>query len=87
MTFPGGSAWAMVKDLSEGYISPTQRTFARLTAPELKQVGFELDRKLREIRSQQPDLDDIQALQQRNRTILRITGARRILQTYLAQRR
>ena len=87
MTFPGGSAWAMVKDLTEGYISPTQATFKRLSPPELKQLGFELEKKLREIRALQPDLDDTSALQQRNRSILRINGARRMLQTYLSQRR
>jgi hypothetical protein len=87
MTFPGGSAWAMVKDLSEGYLSPTQATFKRLKPPELRQLGFEIDKKLRELRAQQPDLDDTQALQQRNRAILRVNGARTMLQAYLAQRR
>ena len=87
MTFPGGSAWAMVKDLADGYISPTQATFKRLKPAELRQLGFELDKKLRELRAQQPDLDDTQALQQRNRAILKVSGARRMLQAFLAQRR
>jgi len=80
MTFPGGSAWAMVRDLVGGYISPTANTFKRLKPAELTQLAMELERKLREIRGQTLDLDEIDALKLRNRQLLRLTAARRMLQ-------
>ena len=82
MTFPGGSAWSMVRDLADGYISPTVRTFARLKPAELGQVGMQLERKLRAIRGQSMDLDDIDGLKLRNRQLLRLTSARRMLQNH-----
>lgn len=80
MTFPGGSAWAMIRDLAGGYISPTTHTFVRLKPAELAQVAMELERKLRTVRAQLIDLDDIDALKLRNRQLLRLTSARRMLQ-------
>jgi len=80
MTFPGGSAWAMVRDLAAGYISPTVSTFKRLKPTELSQFGMEIERKLREVRARQIDLNDIEALKLRNRELLRLTGAQRMLQ-------
>jgi hypothetical protein len=87
MTFPGGSAWAMVRDIGEGYLLVTERTFARMPPTELDQVTFELDRKLREVRGDQPPLDATAELQLRNRRISRLVGAQRVLQTTRARRR
>lgn len=72
----------MVRDLAGGYILPTVRTFSRLKPAELAKVEMELDRKLREVRGQLIDLDDIDALKLRNRQLLRITSARRMLQSH-----
>jgi len=84
--FMGGSAWAMSRDIAEGFILVTERTFQRLLAPELDQLGFELDRHLREVRGEQPALDDLQAIQQRNRKISRITQALTMLRAYRQRR-
>ncbi|MGE5234587.1 MAG: hypothetical protein ACM3OB_10800 [Acidobacteriota bacterium] len=84
--FMGGSAWAMSRDIAEGFILVTERTFQRLLAPELDQLGFELDRYLREVRGEQPSLDDLQAIQQRNRKISRITQALTMLRAYRQRR-
>jgi len=85
--FPGGSAWGMAKDISEGILLPTERTFARLTPPELEQLAFEIDRSLREIRGNQPPLDDLSALQQRNRKITRLNQGLAMLRAFQSKRR
>jgi hypothetical protein len=87
MGFPGGSAWAMARDIAEGYCLVTERTYQRLLAPELDQLGFELDRLLRELRGDQPALDDIPALKSRNRRISRIMGAVSMLRSYRQRKR
>lgn len=85
--FPGGSAWAMARDIAGGYLLITQRSFAKLAPAELDKLGFELDRMLREARGEQPPLDDIPALQQRNRKIQRLNTAQMMLRSYRTQRR
>ena len=59
MGFPGGSAYTMVRDVAEGYLLVTERTFKMMTRPELDQLTFEIDRHLRELRGDQPALDDL----------------------------
>ena len=85
--FPGGSAYAMARDIAEGYLLVTERTYLRLLAPELDQLAFEMDRAMRDIRSEQPPLDDIMALKQRNRKLQRLTSAMTILRSVQARRR
>ena len=87
MGFPGGSAWAMAKDIQEGVLLCTERTFIRFQVTELDQLGFELERQLREVRGNQAALDDMPAIQLRNRKIQRITTAQLILRTYRQHKR
>ena len=77
--FSGGSAWAMAREIASGYVVLTDRLIVRLARPELDKLGFELDRKMREVRGGQPSLEDIEALRLRNRQLQRLTSARRIL--------
>lgn len=83
--FPGGSAYAMAKDIAEGYLLVTERTYQRLAPGELDQLGFEIDRALRDVRGTQPPLDDQAALQLRNRKISRLTGALTMLRAFQAR--
>ncbi|MEM7479558.1 MAG: hypothetical protein AAF481_00170 [Acidobacteriota bacterium] len=85
--FPGGSAYAMVREIAEGYFSVTERTFTRMTRPELDKLRFELDRLLREIRGNQPALEDLAEVQKRNRRILRINTANMVLRSYRMKRK
>jgi hypothetical protein len=85
--FAGGSAWAMAKDIATGFVLPTARTLERMRPAELDQLRFELDRKMRGIRGDQPDLDDIQALQDRNRQLQRLTTAQRMVMESKRRRR
>ena len=82
----GGSAWAMAKDISEGFILVTERTFVRLEAGEIDKLAFELDRILRDVRGEQPEIDDLAAVQNRNRRLSRLTGALSMLRSYQQRR-
>ncbi|MFN7943232.1 MAG: hypothetical protein U0X73_16700 [Thermoanaerobaculia bacterium] len=85
--FPGGSAYAMVRDIAEGFLLVTERTWGRLAGGELDQVGFEIDRLLRDVRGEQPALDDLTAIQKRNRKISRLTSALTMLKNYQVRTR
>lgn len=85
MSFPGGSAWAMAKDIAEGYVMITERSFKSLTRSDLDQLTFELERHLRDLRGDQAPLDDIQAIQLRNRKIQRVNTAQMVLRSYRAK--
>lgn len=85
--FPGGSAWAMARDISEGHLLVTERTFARLKDREMDSLGFELDRLLRSVRGSQPETGATREVQLRQRRLQRITGAKRMLTAYLQRTR
>lgn len=87
MGFPGGSAWSMAKDLSSGVQSLTEPLMRRLRRGELEQLVFEIERLLREVRGDQPSLDDIPALQQRNRRIQRLQHVGQMLGHHLRLRK
>lgn len=82
-SFPGGSAYAMVRDIAEGYFLVTERTFSRFDRGDLGQLQFEIDRHMREVRGDQPPLDDLQAIQKRNRRIQRLNTALMVLRSYV----
>ncbi|HEY7214174.1 MAG TPA: hypothetical protein VIC28_06055 [Thermoanaerobaculia bacterium] len=82
MAFSGGSAYAMARDVAEGYLLVTERTFKTMSRSELDQLVFETDRYLRELRGEQPPLDDTPALQQRQRRMQRLNTALMIVRSY-----
>jgi len=86
-TFMGGSAWAMAAQIGDGYILVSDRTWARLDRADLEKLAFELDKLLRETRGNQPSLEDIQSIQQRNRKVSRLTGALSMLRSYQTRKR
>ena len=75
----------MARDIAEGYLMVTERTFKSLTRPDLDQLGFELERYLRDLRGEQYPLDDIQAIQARNRKIQRVNMAMMVMRSYRAK--
>lgn len=77
----------MARDVAEGYVLVTERTFKTLTKADMDQLSFELDRYLRELRGNQPDLEDIPAIQQRQRKMQRLTGALTMLRGYRQRQR
>ncbi len=87
MSFLGGSAFAMARDVSEGYILLNPVIMRKMTVAELQQLRFELDKVIRETRSFQPPQDDTMAQQQRNRKILRIQQAMLVIDNQISMRR
>ena len=75
MPYMGGSAFAMARDVGEGYMLLNQTTLKRMTGEELKQLRFEIERLLTGLRSEQPPLNDMSALQTRNRKMSRLNSA------------
>ena len=86
-TFMGGSAPAMARQVCDGYTLLSTTTLKRLELAQMKQLEFEMDKKLRNTRSEQPDLSDQQALQERNRRISRIEGQLRVLRHTMQQKK
>jgi hypothetical protein len=85
--FAGGSVYSMVQAISSGAVLVTEKTIKRLTMSELQNLGAELDRQLRFTRTEQPSLDDIPAIQVRQRTILKLTGTLTILRGHEQRRK
>lgn len=79
-TFPGGSPYAMVREIAGGFLSVNDRTFRRFEPTELDRIGHELERMIKQVRSETPDLEDLKAVQQRHRSLQRLSGARMMLQ-------
>jgi hypothetical protein len=80
--FIGGSAYAMSKEIADGYHLVSERTFKAMSRPDLDKLAFELDRHLKTVRGEQPPLDDLPAVQKRQRRIARIRSALLMLRSY-----
>lgn len=86
-SFMGGSAPAMARQVCDGHTLLSPNSLKRLTVDQMKQLEFEMDKKLRNTRGEQPDLNDQPALLDRNRRISRIEGQIRILRSTMQQKR
>ncbi|HEX3531207.1 MAG TPA: hypothetical protein VGK45_18395 [Thermoanaerobaculia bacterium] len=87
MAFPGGSAYAMVRDISEGYLSVTERSFKLFTRPDIDQLSMEFDRLLRELRAEQTSLDDHAEMQKKQRKLQRVNTALVVMRAYRAKQK
>ena len=80
--FIGGSAFAMARDIGEGFVNVTERTYKSMSDSDLSQLVFEIDRLLRELRGSQSAKDEIDVVKARNRKILRLNTAVMISRAY-----
>ena len=85
--FAGGSPWAMARDIGEGYVLVTDRTFARMSRAEIDKLSFELERCLRDLRGTATAGLEAAELQRHNRKLLKLTGAQRVLRAHLMKRK
>ena len=85
--FLGGSAFAMVQQMKEGYILVTERTFKMMSRADLDKLGFEIDKQLRGVRGDQAPLDDLEAIKTRNRRIQRLNSGLNILRGFRKRHR
>ena len=86
-SFMGGSAPAMARQVCDGYTLLSPNSLKRLSLDQMKLLEFEMDKKLRNTRGEQPSLDDQPALLERNRRISRIEGQVRVLRNTIQQKR
>ncbi len=84
--FMGGSAPAMARQISEGYTLVTAATLKRLSVQELDLLLFELDKTLRDLRGEPVDLENLKAIQTRNRKMSRIENSLRVIRGTKQQR-
>ena len=83
----GGSAPAMANQICDGFTLMSQAVVRRLDLSQMKELEFQLDKRLRETRSEPMDLSDQQSVTNRNRRISRIEGALRVLRHTMQQRK
>ncbi len=86
MTFMGGSAPAMARQIAEGFTSVNAVSLKRMSNQELDTLLFELDKLVRELRGEHVDLDDLKAIQLKNRKVSRITNTIRVIRGTKQQR-
>lgn len=85
--FLGGSAFAMSREVSEGYILLSPSAMKKYSSVEIRALQFELEKLQREIRSDLPAQDDLDSIKKKNRKILRISSALMIIKNVLLVRK
>jgi len=84
--FIGGSPRAMANQLMEGYILLNRVILKKYSLSDLQVLKSELGKLLREVRSQQPPLEDTHAIKQRNRRIQKLSSSLSMIESYCAER-
>jgi len=85
--FIGGSPYAMANQLRDGYILLNRIVLKKYSLRDLQVLKSELEKLLREVRSQQPPLEDIKAIKLRNRRMQKLISALSMIESYCAERR
>jgi len=85
--YMGGSAPAMAAQVADGYTLVSAPQLKRLLDNELDLLGAELEKILRDIRAEPMNLEDVPAINARNRKIARISGALQQIQMTKSKRR
>ena len=80
--FMGGSAWAMTREISDGFVNVTDRTFKAFTVAEIMKLGHEIERLLRELRGGAVTDEPLPDVQKRQRRIQRLNSARTVMQAH-----
>lgn len=73
--FAGGSAYNMVRDVADGFILVSERTFKGYSRKDLMDFVMESERLLREVRAGQAPLTDTVLTQKRQRRMQRLMQA------------
>ncbi|MDH5405847.1 MAG: hypothetical protein OEX80_04855 [Candidatus Aminicenantes bacterium] len=85
--FIGGSPYAMANQLKEGYILLNRVILKKYSLSDLQALKSELEKLLREIRAQQPPLEDIKSIKLRNRRMQKLSSSLSMIESHCAQRR
>jgi len=85
--FQGGSAYNMVREMADGFIIVTERTFKQYKPQDLTEFQVEAEKYLREIRGNQPAVTELEATQKRQRRLQRIQHSITIVNAVRARNR
>ena len=85
--FMGGSAFSMARDIAEGFVITTERTYKGMSVGDMSQLSHEMERYLRELRGEAVATEETTALQARNRKIMRLNQALTVLRAYRTKAR
>ena len=77
----------MARDIGDGFVLVTDRTLQRMSRAEIEKLSFELERCLRDVRGLPTAELEPPELQRRNRKLLKLTGAQRVLRAHLMKRK
>ena len=77
----------MANQISEGFILLSVASLRKFQTHEIRSLETELDKLVREVRAENPPLDDLQAIQKKNRRLGRINQANLIIRNYFEQKR
>ena len=80
--FMGGSAWSMTRDIADGFVSVSERTYKQLSVAEMSQLGHEIERMLREQRGGATTNESSAEVQSRQRRIQRLNSALVVMRAY-----
>lgn len=75
-------AWKMAVDLSEGYVTLNPVSLKQYEKHEVVALGKEIEKLIRDTRSQVVPQDDSEASQTRNRKLLRLSQATVVLNAW-----
>jgi hypothetical protein len=73
--FIGGSAYNMVRDIADGFINVSERTFRNYGPGDFATFSQEANRLLTEVRSNQPALAETEAKQKKQLRMRRLQQA------------
>ncbi|HXM77518.1 MAG TPA: hypothetical protein VN971_12120 [Thermoanaerobaculia bacterium] len=85
--FLGGSAYNMVRELADGFIIVTERTFKQYKPQDLTDFQMEADKLLREVRGAQLPVTDLEGTQKRQRRMQRLQQAITIINAVRSRNR
>lgn len=82
MGLTSGSAWSATREIADGYLTVTDRSFRKMTPGQMSQLGHEIDRMLRELRGGATSNETTAELQARQRRIQRLNSAMTVLRNH-----
>jgi predicted ABC-class ATPase len=77
----------MVREMADGFIIVTERSFKQYKPKDLTDFQMEAEKLLREVRSNQPAVTDVEATQKRQRKLQRIQQAITVVNAVRARNR
>jgi len=80
--FMGGSAWSMSRDISDGFVTVTEKTFKQMGPGDLNKLGHEIERYMRELRGGATADEETTELQKRQRRIQRLNSALTVMRAF-----